>query len=248
VQAFRANKHANKGQIGLVVNLEPKYPASDSEADVQATARADAYMNQQYLDPAILGRYPAELADVFGDAWPEWPDEDMQLIREKLDFIGINFYARGVTAADESSIPVRASKVFQPEHTYTQMGWEVFPDALRHVLVWVKDRYGDIPVYITENGSAFYDAPAPIDGVVEDPLRVDYLRTHLAAVRQAIAEGAPVKGYFAWSLFDNFEWSAGYSKRFGIVHVNYATQERTIKSSGRLYSEIIRTNGAVLAK
>ncbi|MEP6509496.1 MAG: family 1 glycosylhydrolase, partial [Gemmatimonadales bacterium] len=101
-------------------------------------------------------------------------------------------------------------------------------------------------LYITENGSAFYDPPAPIKGVVDDPLRVDCLRGNLAAVSQAMKEGAPVKGYFAWSLLDNFEWSHGYSKRFGVVHVNYATQKRTIKSSGMLYAEVIRTCGAVL--
>ncbi len=246
VQAFRASSHNANSQVGLVVNLEPKYPATESSEDEAATARADAYMNRQYLDPVMLGTYPDELRDVFGDAWQDWPDDDMQLIREKVDFLGINYYTRGVTRDDDASIPVRASRVHQPEHTYTQTGWEVFPDALRRVLVWVTERYGDIPLYVTENGSAFYDSPAAIDGVVDDPLRVDYLKHHLRAVRQAMDDGAPVKGYFAWSLLDNFEWSHGYSKRFGIVHVNYATQERTIKSSGRLYSEVIRTNGAVL--
>ena len=246
VQAFRANAHTAKSQIGLVVNLEPKYSASDSAEDIAATARADAYMNRQYLDPAILGTYPTALAEVFGDAWQEWPDDDMALIRQKFDFLGINYYTRAVTHHNASSIPVGATKVFQPEHTYTETGWEVFPDALRAVLVWVKERYGDIPLYVTENGSAFYDSPASINGAVNDPLRVDYMRTHLRAVHQAIREGAPVKGYFAWSLLDNFEWSHGFSKRFGIVHVNYATQERTIKSSGRLYSEVIRSNGTAL--
>ena len=248
VQAFRANSHTKAAQVGLVVNLEPKYAASDSAEDVAATARADAYMNRQYLDPVFKGSYPEELAEVFGEAWPEWPDEDFQLIREKFDFLGINYYTRGVTKDDPSSIPVRASKVHQPDHVYMETGWEVFPDALRRILVWVKERYGDIPLYITENGSTFYDPPAAIDGVVDDPLRVDCLKGNLHAVSQAMTEGAPVMGYFAWSLLDNFEWSHGYSKRFGVVHVNYSTQERTIKSSGTLYSEVIRTSGAVLDK
>jgi len=248
VQAFRANAHTKAAQVGLVVNLEPKYAASDSAEDLAATARADAYMNRQYLDPVFKGSYPEELKEVFGEAWPEWPDEDFQLIREKFDFLGINYYTRGVTKNDPSSIPVRASKVHQPDHVYMETGWEVFPDALRHILVWVKERYGDIPLYITENGSTFYDPPAAINGVVDDPLRVDCLRGNLDAVSKAMTEGAPVKGYFAWSLLDNFEWSHGYSKRFGIVHVNYSTQERTIKSSGKLYAEVIRTNGAVLDK
>jgi beta-glucosidase len=248
VQAFRANKHNAKSEIGLVVNLEPKYAASDSAEDIAATARADAYMNRQYLDPAMLGSYPDELREVFGDAWQDWPAEDMKLIQEKFDFLGINYYTRGVTKHDPASIPVHASKVFQPDHVYMETGWEVFPDALRRVLVWVKERYGDIPLYVTENGSCFYDAPAAIEGVLDDPLRVECLRGNLHAVSQAMREGAPVKGYFAWSLLDNFEWSHGYSRRFGIVHVNYSTQERTIKSSGKLYAQVIRTSGAVLDK
>jgi beta-glucosidase len=248
VQAFRANAHTKNAQVGLVVNLEPKYPASDSPEDLAAVARADAYMNRQYLDPVFLGSYPEELAEVFGDAWPEFPAEDFKLIQEKFDFLGINYYTRGVTKHDDSSIPVRASKVHQPDSIYMETGWEVFPDALRHVLVWVKERYGDMPLYITENGSTFYDPPVAIDGAIDDPLRVDCLRGNLHAVSQAMQQGAPVKGYFAWSLLDNFEWSHGYSKRFGIVHVNYTTQERTIKSSGKLYAEVIRTSGAVLDK
>ncbi len=246
VQAFRASSHTKAAQVGLVVNLEPKYAASDSAEDIAATARADAYMNRQYLDPVFLGTYPEELGEIFGEAWPSWPDEDFQLVQEKFDFLGVNYYTRGVTKDDPASIPVRASKVHQPDHVYMETGWEVFPDALSRVLVWVKERYGDIPLYITENGSTFYDPPAAIDGVVDDPLRVDCLRGNLAAVSKAINEGAPVKGYFAWSLLDNFEWSHGYSIRFGVVHVNYATQERTIKSSGKLYAEVIRTSGAVL--
>jgi beta-glucosidase len=245
VQAFRASPHTKNAQIGLVVNLEPKYSATDSAEDLAATARADAYMNRQYLDPVFRGTYPEELAEVFGDAWPEWPADDMKLIQEKFDFLGINYYTRGLTKNDPSSIPVRASKVHQPDHIYMETGWEVFPDALRHVLVWVKERYGDIPLYITENGSVFYDPPAAINGVVDDPLRVDCLRGNLNAVAQAMQQGAPVKGYYAWSLLDNFEWSHGYSRRFGIVHVNYSTQERTIKSSGKLYSRIIAANGAI---
>ncbi len=246
VQAFRASQRNGAGEIGLVVNLEPKYPASEAAVDLAATKRADAYMNRQYLDPAFLGIYPEEMREIFGDAWPEWPAEDMDLIREKFDFLGINYYTRSVSRHADEWLPVRAIGVFQPEHIYTETGWEVFPDALERVLLWVKERYGDIPLYVTENGSAFYDAPSAIDGAVEDPLRVAYLRGHLRAVREAMAKGADIRGYFAWSLLDNFEWSHGYSKRFGIVHVDYATQVRTIKSSGKLYSRVISTDGAAL--
>lgn len=246
VQAFRASQSSGKSQVGIVVNLEPKYPASDTAEDLAATARADAYMNRQYLDPLVLGKYPDEMAEIFGDAWQEWPSDDMRLIREKIDFLGINYYTRSVTRHDEDWLPVRASGVAQPRHFHTETGWEVYPEALTRVLLWVKERYGDMPLYITENGAAFYDAPEPIDGVVDDPLRVAYLRGHLRAAREAMRQGVSLHGYFAWSLLDNFEWSHGTSRRFGIVHVDYATQQRTIKSSGAYYSSVIRTNGAML--
>ena len=245
VRAFRASSASSK-PIGLVVNLEPKYAASDSPEDLAATARADAYMNRQYLEPVMKGRYPVEMAEIWRDAWQEWPADDMKLISEKVDFIGVNYYTRSVSRNDEDCLPVRASGVHQPGSIHTETGWEVFADAFRKVLVWTNDVCGGIPIYVTENGAAFYDAPSPIDGVVDDPLRVAYLRSHLSAARQAISEGVPLKGYFAWSLLDNFEWSHGYSKRFGIVHVDYATQQRTIKSSGAFYREVIRSNGAIL--
>lgn len=244
VQAYRAE---GKHQIGLVVNLEPKYPASNDPHDVAATARADAYMNRQYLDPPLLGSYPEELREIFGDAWPDFPAEDMRLLKQPVDFIGINYYTRSVTRDDPAALPVRASRVRQPRHVHTELDWEVWPDALTDVLLWVTKRYGRIPLYVTENGSAFYDAPASGD-LVDDPLRAWYLRNHLRAVHAAVSQGADVRGYFAWSLLDNFEWSHGFSKRFGLVHVDYATQRRTVKGSGRFYSEVIRTNGGCLGR
>jgi beta-glucosidase len=249
VQAYRAT--ANKGQIGLVVNIEPKHPASASGADRKACARAHAYMNEQYLDPALLGRYPAALKDeVFGEAWPE-PNEgpaDLALIKQKLDFVGINYYTRGVTKHDDTAWPVYASPVKQPRATYTETGWEVHPPALTETLVWFKQRYGDLPLYVTENGAAFFDPPTPAGGRVDDPLRVAYYREHLRAVHDAIRQGVDVRGYFAWSLLDNLEWSLGYSKRFGIVHVDFHTQQRTPKSSARFYSSVIASHGAVLTE
>ena len=246
VQAFRASSASSFGRVGLVVNLEPKYPASDSEEDVAATARADAYMNRQYLDPVFLGEYPGEMKEIFGDAWQHWPDKDMALIRQKLDFLGINYYTRSVSRNDDECLPVRASGIHQEGQIHTETGWEVCPEGLTRALLWVRERYGDIPIYITENGAAFYDPPSPIDGAVDDPLRVAYFRSHLQAAREAVRQGVPLRGYFAWSLLDNFEWSHGYSKRFGIVHVDYSTQERTVKSSGRFYSNVVRTNGGAI--
>jgi beta-glucosidase len=243
VQAYRA---LGRHRIGIVVNLEPKYAASDSEEDRAAAARAHAYMNRQYLDPVFLGRYPQALAEIFGEAWPHWPDEEMQFIRQPIDFVGVNYYTRNVTRFDPASWPLRASAVRRKQATYTETGWEVFPQGLIDTLTWVKERYGNPPVYVTENGAAFYDPPAVEGDRLADPLRVDYYRKHLRAVQEARAAGADVRGYFAWSLLDNFEWSLGYSKRFGIVHVDFESQRRTPKDSAHFYARVIASRGRIL--
>lgn len=248
VEGFRASKAVKNGKIGITVNLEPKYPATDSPEDLAAVRRADAYMNRQFLDPAFLGRYPDEMREIFGEAWPDWSDEDMRQIRQPIDFVGVNYYTRRVERYWPDHLPLKTKHVPQPQHIETATNWEVFPEALTKVLLWVTERYGKPAIYITENGAAFYDPPHTIDGKIEDPLRMEYYRQHLRATHDAMQKGADVRGYYAWSLLDNYEWAHGYSKRFGIVHVDYSTQQRTIKSSGRYYSEVIRTNGAILAK
>jgi beta-glucosidase len=248
VQRFRSTRAGEHGKIGIVVNLEPKYPASRSSADLQATKRADAYMNRQFLDPVFQGRYPEEMSEIFGEAWPEWSEEDMQLIAEPIDFLGINYYTRKVERFHPDILPLKTKHVPQLNHTYTETHWEVFPEALTQVLLWVTERYGKLPIYITENGAAFYDPPSPINGRIEDPLRIEYYRQHLRAAHDAMRQGVDLRGYYAWSLLDNYEWSLGFSKRFGLVHVDYETQRRTIKASGRYYSEIIRSNGAKLTE
>ena len=244
VQAYRAE---GAHEIGLVVNIEPKHPASDSPQDAAAVRRAHAYMNEQFLHPALLGHYPPELAEIFGEAWPDWPAEDFALIRQPLDFVGINYYTRSVTA-DGDSYPLRTAVVRQPRGTYTETGWEVYPRGLTELLLWFKRTYGDLPVYITENGAAFFDPPVAEEGRIRDPLRIDYLRKHLSAIHEAIGAGVDVRGYMAWSLLDNMEWSLGYSKRFGIVHVDYGTLARTPKDSARWYSGIIRSHGRSLSE
>lgn len=243
VAAYRAE---GRHRIGIVVNLEPKYPASDAPEDLAATARADAYMNRQFLDPILLGRYPAELAEIFGEAWPEWPAEDLSLIHQPLDFLGINYYTRGVVSHDSRAWPLRAVSVPQRRSTHTETGWESFPQGLTDTLHWVRQRYGSLPLYVTENGAAFFDPPVVDGGPVEDPLRVVYLRRHLAAAHAALAQGVDLRGYFVWSLLDNFEWAQGYSKRFGIVHVDFESQCRTPKASARFYSRVIATSGAAI--
>jgi beta-glucosidase len=244
--AVSAYRSVGKHQVGIVVNLEPKYPASADPADRAATQRADGYMNLQYLDPVLLGRYPDELQEIFGEAWPSWPASDLAAISAPIDFIGINYYTRNVTRFDAQAWPLKAAPVRQKLGTYTETSWEVFEQGLTDTLVRVKERYGNPPVYITENGAAFYDPPTATNGRVADPLRVDYLRRHVAAVHAARAAGADVRGYFVWSLLDNFEWSLGYSKRFGIVHVNFGDQTRTPKDSARFYARIVASGGRVL--
>ena len=240
VQAYRAR---GAHRIGIVVNLEPKYPASDDPVDLAAVTRADAYMNRQYLDPVLLGRYPDELGQMFAEAWPCWPAEDFALIRQPIDFLGVNYYTRSVTRFDPEAWLLRAAPVRQERASHTETGWEVFAQGLTDVLVWIKERYDNPATYVTENGAAFYDPPTVHGDGLADPLRVDYLRAHVAAVHAAMDRGVDLRGYFVWSLLDNFEWSHGYSKRFGIVHVDFDTQTRTLKDSARFYSKVIASRG-----
>jgi beta-glucosidase len=243
VQVYRTE---GKRQIGLVVNLEPKHAASSAAEDLTATRLADAYMNRQYLEPVLSGAYPPEMAEIFGAAWPEIPEADLRLIRQPIDFVGINYYQRGVTRYDPTGVPVRASSPPQPRSRYTETGWEVYPPGLAETLAWVRERAGDLPLYVTENGAAFPDPPRSLNGRVDDPLRVEYYRDHLRGALDAIRHGVNLRGYFAWSLLDNYEWSHGYSKRFGIVHVDFETQRRTQKASARFYADVVRTRGAAL--
>jgi beta-glucosidase len=243
VQAYRA---VGKHEIGIVVNLEPKYAASQKPEDLAAVVRTEAYFNRQYLDPVFFGKYPDEMAEIFSEAWPSWPQADFDLISQPIDFVGINYYTRGVFEHSDAAWPVKAAYVRQPGATYTETGWEVFPQGLTEILVWVKQRYGNIPQYVTENGSAFYDAPKAHNGMVIDPLRVSYLNQHLHALHGAIAQGVNLRGYYAWSFMDNLEWSLGFSKRFGLVHIDYETLQRTPKESGKYYARVIASNGGLL--
>ena len=245
VRRYRAE---GRHRIGLVVNIEPKHLASGaSEADEQARRLADAYMNRQYLDPALLGRYPEEMPLIFGESWPDWPAAEVEALRVPIDWLGLNYYTRSVVRADSAAWPVPAAAVRQPGAIYTETGWELHPQSLTETLLWLHQRYGGLPLMVTENGAAFYDPPHAIDGRVDDPLRVHYLQGHLRAVRAAIAQGADVRGYCAWSLFDNLEWSLGYAKRFGLVHVDFQTLQRTPKSSAAFYQKVIASHGLALS-
>jgi beta-glucosidase len=243
--AVAALRSEGAQQVGIVVNLVPIKAASASAADRAAAARLDAYLNRHFLDPPLLGHLPPELADVFGDAWRDWTDEELRQVRQPIDFVGVNYYLRLVVKDDPTAGAARARAVRQENCPYTAMEWEIYPQGLSDTLLWLRERYGDLPLHITENGAAFDDH---WDGspLVHDPQRVEYLRSHLRAAREAIAAGVDLRGYFVWSLLDNFEWQCGYSKRFGIVHVDFATQRRTLKASAKFYSDVIRSGGAAL--
>ncbi|MEU9674313.1 GH1 family beta-glucosidase [Streptomyces parvus] len=240
VQAIRAA--SSDARVGIVNNLSPIEPASGSEADLAAARRADGHINRWWLDP-ILGRgHPQDMVEEYGVELPLRPG-DLETIAAPLDWLGLNYYFRQIVAADPDGPAPRAKQVSVPGARLTHMDWEVHAEGLKQLLLRLTEEYGVQRIYVTENGSAYEDVVAA-DGSVHDPERVRYLEEHLAACARAVAEGAPLAGYFAWSLMDNFEWAYGYDKRFGLVHVDYATQRRTVKSSGLRYAELIREHAA----
>jgi beta-glucosidase len=225
-------------QVGVVCNLSPVEPASDRREDVAAARRADGHLNRWFLDPLFGDGYPADMVELYGE--PPIESGDQATIAAPLDFFGVNYYYRAIVA-DSPDGPARYRQLPVPGARTTAMGWEVHADGLRQLIERVADEYEPPAIYVTENGSAWPDVVAP-DGTVHDPERIAYLEEHVAACARALAAGAPLRGYFAWSLLDNFEWAFGYEKRFGLVHVDYATQRRTVKSSGRRYAAIV-SNG-----
>ncbi|MBN1286836.1 MAG: beta-glucosidase [Anaerolineae bacterium] len=241
--ALRANGGAQT-RVGIALDLHWVDAATDSEADRAAAYRQDGIQNRWFLDPVFKGAYPEDIVEMYRreiGTEPDIHDGDMAAIAAPIDFLGINYYFRNVVKADES-VPVVKMRAVKPEGEYTEMGWEVHPESLYKLLVHLKEAYNPPALYITENGAAFTDRASP-EGQVSDPRRAAYLRAHFAASHRAIAAGAPLRGYFVWSLMDNFEWSFGYSKRFGIVYVDFETQQRIVKQSGAWYAEVIKQNG-----
>jgi beta-glucosidase len=218
--------------LGIVLNQSSSTPASNSPADRALADKLYAGYVRWYMEPLLLGHYP-NIADVTP---PSMERGDMALISTPLDFLGINYYTR--LWASAATPPQPAPKPLGE----TDMGWEIYPDGLRELLLDLHTRYRLPPVYLMENGMA--NADAVVNGAINDAPRIDYLRRHLEALAEARAAGVDVRGYFAWSLLDNYEWDSGYSKRFGLVHVDYATQERTLKASAHWYRHAIaQTHG-----
>ncbi|WP_189129513.1 GH1 family beta-glucosidase [Wenjunlia tyrosinilytica] len=238
-QAVRAAATAPPS-VGIVNNLSPCEAASDREEDIAAAHRADGHTNRWWLDP-IHGRgYPQDMLELYGVDLPVRPG-DLDVIATALDWLGLNYYFRNVVENDPDGPVPHARSIDVPGAHRTAMGWEVHAAGLEEMLVRVAREYRPERILVTENGSAYPDTVGP-DGRIHDPERTAYLEAHLAACAAAVERGAPLAGYFAWSLLDNFEWAYGYDKRFGLVHVDYATQKRTIKGSGHRYAEIVRAH------
>jgi beta-glucosidase len=232
VQEIR--RAAPDARVGITLNLAHAYPASETPEDEAATWQVDGEGNRWFLDPIFRGSYPADLLERNELVTPFVADGDLEAISAPLDFLGVNNYFRFVV----SSRPDGPHMERNPEAQETDMGWEVYPDGLHRLLVRVAHDYSPPAIYVTENGAAFGDVRVH-DGRVHDPERTAYLESYIAAVSRAIADGAPVKGYFVWSLLDNFEWAYGYSKRFGIVYIDYPTLERVPKDSFYWYRDFI---------
>jgi len=216
-----------KSELGIVLNLAPTHAATASEAD-QAKARLDDGTGLRwYVDPLLKGEYPADVMEHVGADAPKVLAGDMAQIKVPLDFLGINYYMRSVSSAGEPW-DVKSSG-----REITDMGWEVYPQGLTELLLRLHRDYTMPPIYITENGAAFHDEV--VNGRVHDLRRQTYIANHIEAVAEAMRQGVRVNGYFVWSLLDNFEWASGYAKRFGIVRVDYDTQERTLKDSALWY-------------
>jgi beta-glucosidase len=252
LQEMRA--HGGDTSFGITLNLYPVDPASDRDGDLDAARRIDGLFNRQFLEPVLRGHYPADLLEDLAlvTEAPHIHDGDEQTIAQPVDFLGINYYSRMVVRAgngprhqpDAKSVWVASNDVEFVSRGLprTAMGWDIDAQGLHDVLSRVQRDYGPLPLYVTENGAAFADEVVA-DGTVTDPLRVDYLDIHLRSAHRAIADGIDLRGYFVWTLIDNFEWARGYSMRFGLVYVDYPTQRRIPKQSARWFSEVTRRNG-----
>jgi beta-glucosidase len=231
---------SSKAQVGITLNFTPGYAADDRAETQQALDRYDAFSTRWFLEPLTRGSYPEHLFAYANVKHPPIADQDLQLISTPIDFLGVNNYSRSVIRGRQATTPIEAIEQVAPvpEACYTDMGWEIYPDGLFNLLMRLHHEYHIPKMYITENGAAFKDHWNS-NGQIEDTRRIAYLNAYIRAVGTAIQQGAPVHGYFVWSLLDNFEWTEGYSKRFGIVYVDYPTQRRIIKNSGRWYADLI---------
>ena len=244
----RVLRQAGVDSLGVTLNFTPMSPATPDPDDVDATRRLDGQQNRMFLEPIVTGEYPADVVADLAAAGAPLPVEegDLEVISTPIDWLGVNYYFRSVVSAlphptGKASPFIGAERIddVAPPGPTTTMGWAVTPDAFTELLLRLRELAPGLPMVVTENGSAWPDTVGA-DGRVQDPERIDYLVRHLEAVTEAIDRGVDVRGYFAWSLMDNFEWARGYDQRFGLVHVDYATQQRTPKQSADVYRDIAR--------
>lgn len=229
--AIGALRAEGANNLGIVLNLEASEPASDSAEDHAAATLWDGLFNRWYLGGALKGAYPEDITERLGDHLPEGWQADMATVGAPIDWCGINYYTRSLMRHDPAGGIIPVAKVDGPLET-TDLGWEIYPEGLSQFLIRVRRDYTDLPLYVTENGMA------EVAGI-DDTRRVRFYEAHLDAVRAAKAEGVDVRGYFAWSLMDNFEWAEGYAKRFGLIEVDFATQKRTPRSSYRAFQTLL---------
>jgi beta-glucosidase len=246
--ASRVLRDKGAESLGITLNFTPMTPASDRPEDVDAARKLDGQQNRMFLVPVVTGAYPEDVVADLAAAGAPLPveDGDLETIAVPLDWLGVNYYFESTVevgvrdpAKPTSFIGGEDVVELDPEGPTTTMGWGISPEAFTRLLRWIGEQAPGLPLVITENGSAWEDEVAE-DGGVHDPERIDYLVRHLAAVQAAMDDGVDVRGYFAWSLLDNYEWARGYAQRFGLVHVDYETQRRTVKDSGRVYADVIR--------
>ncbi|HEX2222470.1 MAG TPA: family 1 glycosylhydrolase, partial [Candidatus Limnocylindria bacterium] len=233
------------GRIGVTLNLQPTYPLTESDADRAAARASDGYTDRWFLDPVFGRGYPADMLELYERRGADMGfanEADARTIGQPLDFLGVNYYSRRVVSAGGTELGWTVREGAPPGAEVTGFNSEIVPDSLVDLFARLRTDYPATPLYVTENGAAWRETLGA-DGQVADPYRIDFLRRHFAAAERAIGEGTDLRGYFVWSLMDNFEWAFGYWPRFGLVYVDYPTQRRVPKASARWYSGVIRANG-----
>ena len=253
IRAYRSSLHSD-GKIGITLDLFSVYPITDSSLDKTAAVIIDGLFNRLFLDPVLKASYPKDIVRILNDLFnlPAIPKEDLLLLKDnRIDFLGVNNYRphRVHAESHQDLTDVGALLVHEPieGYQYSEMGWEVFPDGLYDLLIRIDKDYNHPVIYITENGMACKD-DIIVDGIVQDDDRLNYLKQYFEAAHRAIKEGVDLKGYFVWSLMDNFEWLEGFSKRFGLLRVDFKTQERSWKKSAYWYQDVIKQNGFTIEK
>lgn len=242
IQIFREEKV--NGKIGITLNLSPIHPASDNKEDLEAAKRYDGYLNRWFLDPLFHGHFPEDMLDCYQKrGFPVSPlnREESIIVSQPVDFLGINYYSRHIVKKGQKSV-LEVDFVLPPKSDYAEMGWEVYPSGMYEIIKRIAKEYQPREIYITENGISVRDE-LDKDGKIRDIKRVEYVREHLLKLYQALQEGCPVKGYFIWSLMDNFEWSHGFSQRFGLMYTDYQSLQRIPKESYYWFQHVLKNRG-----